>query len=142
MSQPVLRQLGVFKMKIINVQKKDASTYKGKSFPAKIAVTFESEDKRLIDGNFKLPLADNKWDDRLMKDLLKVCGAAKISELKDKECAVYIAPYETDDGKVFWNPKGYFKPSYMAAESEDLDSALGAQDALNKAKDPLDDLGF
>ena len=101
-------------------------------------MTFEAPDARIIDGTFKLPLAKNKWDDGLMNDLLKACGVKKISELKEKECAVYIAPYETDEGKVFWNPKGYFKLSYM--QGEDLDAALEGIDKL--AKDKVDELDF
>jgi len=139
-NQEVLRQLGVFPCTIIGVVKKEASSFKGKQYPAKYAVTFESKDKRLIDGNFKLPFTEHKWDKKLMEQLLSACGVEKISELKGKDVAVFIEPYEWQ-GKTRWNPKGYYKLHYLKDPSAILDEALDTQDSLNK-KDSMDEIPF
>lgn len=139
-----IHQLGAYKCTIVDVQKKEANSYKGKNYPPKLAVTFQSEDGRFIDGNFKLPLTDpnHKWDARLFTELCAACGAevSKPSSLKGKSLAVVVMPYVMDNGKTIWNPKGFFDPKFLLSPSEDLDSALGNIDGL--LKDPADDINF
>lgn len=139
-----IHQLGAFKCTIVDVQKKEANTFKGKTYPPKLAVTFQAEDGRFIDGNFKLPLTDptHKWDARLFAELCAAAGAevAKPSTLKGKALAVVVMPYKMDNGKVIWNPKGYFEAHYLNSPSEDLDSALGNIDGL--LGDKVDELPF
>lgn len=142
-----LRQLGAFEVTIKDVFQKEPSTFKGKSYPAKIVVVFEDKKGRLIDGNYKLPLSENKWDEKKLKTLMEVFKATKMSELKGKELAILVAP-RFWEGKIFWSVEGTFDKSYLLGEEAKLDAALGDMDDLfsgvktTKASDDLDEIPF
>jgi hypothetical protein len=119
-----LRRLGVFKLNIVNVQKKEASSFKGKDYPPKYVVTLSDPSGRMIDDSFKLPLADekNKYDKKRLELLMKLTSSERIQDLMGKEVACLIEPYEWND-KVLWNPKNYYKISFLeeaAKEQTDL----------------------
>lgn len=143
MNEPqYLRQLGAWPVKIIGVTKKEPSSFKGKNYPAKIVVTFEDARGRLIDANYKLPLSENKWDEKRLKALMSVCKTEKMSDLKGKEVIIVVHPTFWE-GKTFWNVEGAYDPSYSLADEAKLDAALGGMDdLLGGSKDPMDDIGF
>lgn len=133
-----LRQLGAFSVTIKQVEKKDAKNFKGKDYPAKLAVVFEDDQGRLIDGNYRLPASEYAWDEKQLKELRRVCGVEKVSELKGKKLVILVAP-NFWEGKVFWKVIGAYEAKYLLGEDAALDAAL---DDVPRAKDPVDELDF
>lgn len=126
-----LRQLGVHKISIVEVLKKEPSNYKGKNYPAKIVVVCEDFEGRRIDANFKLPFTDekHKWDKSRFEGLLKLAKVARASELKGKGAMIFVEPREWDN-KVFWDVKGFYDEKYTKSAEAVLDSALDGVDSL------------
>lgn len=139
-----LRQLGVWKIQIVDVQKKERSSFRGKEYPAKIVVVCEDFEGRRIDANFKLPFTEpkHKWDKTRFEGLLKLTGCAKASELKGKGAMIFVEPREWD-AKVFWDVKGFYDEKYTKSMEATLDSALDNMYSLTDASlGGLDDIGF
>lgn len=135
----VLKQLGAFEVKIKDIYKKDTKEYKGKTYPAKVAVTFEHPDGRVIDGDYRIPAAEFPWDEKQWKELLRVAKVQKASELKGKTVAIVVAPNHWE-GKTFWKVQGVYETTFLKDEQSALDSML---DSLpTNEKSALDDIGF
>lgn len=146
-NKKTLRTLGAWPVTIRDVIVKEPSSFRGKQYPAKVVIVFESEDGRFIDMNCKFPLAENKWDERKLNKLKGVCKVAKTSELKGKTCVVIVTPREWE-GKVFWDVENAYDPKYLKGEADLLDAALDGVDDLfagakvTNAKDPIDEIDF
>jgi len=121
-----LRKFGLFKMTIMNVAKVQ---FKGKAGPAdKLVVSFRDDEDRWMDANFLLPM--NQFSEAGYKSLLKEAGVIKPADLKGVTLVVLIAPAETKDGKVWWNPKKYFGPTYIKYLTEGEDT-FGIDDHID-----------
>ncbi len=113
---------------IRSVQKKEGGSKNGKSWGPKISVEFEASDGRWIEGKFRLPFTDpkHKYDEKNFKALLAIAGVKTPSELNGHVVGIIVTPFEWN-GKVLWNPQGYYHAKYL---KDPMEAALGELDDL------------
>lgn len=127
-----LRQLGVWKVEIMGVEKKESEQW-GDS----VQVIFEDEKGRRINGKFKTPMTDfkkKKW-----AELIKAAKASKASDLKGKSVAIVVMP-KNFNGKEYWDVDSFFDVALLKDPEAQLDSLLEGASGLTGETDKTDEI--
>lgn len=106
-----LRELGVHRVKVAGMGKKDKKSAPGQN----LYITFERKDGALVDATYSLPF--NDFAKKSIESFMSACGVSgsisQIAETKGKELLIFVAPSPNPrGGQDFWNVKSFWSTKY------------------------------